>query len=122
MATKTLLTAGAPYTIRLTPDRATLSASPNDLAFVTVEVVDERGVVVTTAAHQVTFNVTGAASLAATGNGDPQNTFSPQSACQPVHWGVAMAVLRPRLGQTGSVLLVARAQGLVEATVALKVE
>lgn len=69
-APQTLQTADRPAAIRLTADRTRLTADGQDLAFVTVELVDRRGNVIPTADQQLTLRVTGAGSLAAVANGN----------------------------------------------------
>ena len=66
----TLTTAGEPAAIRLTADRSQLKADSQDLAFVTVEVVDREGRLVPTADNQLTFKVEGAGTFMAAGNAD----------------------------------------------------
>ncbi len=48
-----LRTAGAPNTLRLTPDKTVITADGKSLAFVTVEVVDTQGVLVPGAANLI---------------------------------------------------------------------
>jgi beta-galactosidase len=64
-------TAGAPASLRLTPDRATIAADGEDLAVVSVEVRDARGRIVPTAETQVTFALEGGGAILGVGNGDP---------------------------------------------------
>ena len=66
-----LKTAGAPAGIRLTPDQTVLKADGQDLAHITVEVVDANGTVVPEAANLIKFTVTGAGANAGVDNGDP---------------------------------------------------
>ena len=67
---KTLRTAGKPARLMLEAERTTLAADGNDLAFVTVSLVDNNGTLIPDAANQLTFDVTGAASYKAACNGD----------------------------------------------------
>ncbi len=69
-------TAGAPAALRISvkdsmPGPEGLIADCSDVALVQVEVVDSAGVVVPYASDEVTFTVTGPATLGGTGNGDP---------------------------------------------------
>ena len=68
---KTVKTAGKPYAIKCSVDRSALSATGEDLAFVTVTVVDKAGNPVPTASNLVKMKVTGAGSFEAVANGDP---------------------------------------------------
>ena len=62
-------TAGAPYEIRLTPDRSEMDANGKSLIFVTVEVVDKDGNLCPHAENQIFFDVEGAATIAGVDNG-----------------------------------------------------
>ena len=62
-------TAGAPYEIRLTPDRSEMNANGKSLIFVTVEVVDKDGNLCPHAENQIFFDVEGAATIAGVDNG-----------------------------------------------------
>ena len=76
VASKTLSTAGPPHTLRLSVDRATITASRNDLAYVTIDVIDAAGVVCAESAASVAVTVAGPGELAAMGSGDPTGASS----------------------------------------------
>jgi beta-galactosidase len=63
-------TAGKPHQLILEPDITTLKANGEDLAFVTVSVVDKNGIPCPTATNQLKFEVTGKGSFKAACNGD----------------------------------------------------
>lgn len=63
-------TAGNPYKLVLEPDVTTLKANGEDLAFVTVSVVDKNGIPCPTATNQLKFEVAGKGSFRAACNGD----------------------------------------------------
>lgn len=69
-AEKEIKTAGKPYQLILDPDVKTLKANGEDIAFVTVSVVDKKGIPCPTATHQLDFKVTGAGEYRAACNGD----------------------------------------------------
>ena len=62
-------TAGAPYEIRLTPDRNEMDADGKSLIFVTVEVVDKDGNLCPHAENQIFLELEGAATIAGVDNG-----------------------------------------------------
>ncbi|MCF7972480.1 MAG: DUF4982 domain-containing protein, partial [Phycisphaerae bacterium] len=64
----TFQTTGQAVALRLTPDRSTIEAGRNDLAYVTVEIVDEHGSVVPHGISKVHFEITGPGELAAVAN------------------------------------------------------
>lgn len=115
-AKTTLKTSGAPKRIKLTADRATIRASRNDLAYVTVEVVDEDGQRVPDAEVMVRFTVSGAGELAAQGSGSPNDPAGFQTPMRKTFQGRCLAILRPA-GGDGDIRLKAEADGLEPATV-----
>jgi len=68
--TKQISTAEEPYQIKLEADRTKLMADGNDLAFVTVSVVDRQGRPCPTATNQLQFKVKGEGTYRAACNGD----------------------------------------------------
>ena len=68
--TTSIRTAGDPKMINLSADRTALKANADDLAFITVSLVDENGVMVPTADDLMEFSVSGNGSFKATCNGD----------------------------------------------------
>jgi beta-galactosidase len=64
-------TTGAPAAVRATADRTELRADGEDVAVVTVAVVDAQGRVVPTASVPVAFTLAGAGRILGVGNGDP---------------------------------------------------
>ncbi|WP_457447843.1 beta-galactosidase GalA [Roseateles sp. P5_E4] len=71
VTTQTVATTGDGTAVRLTVDRARLRAGGDDVALVTVNVVDREGRVVPTASHRVAFETSGPVRLIGMGNGDP---------------------------------------------------
>ena len=110
-----LVTAGVPTALRLSADRIHLKAGdPNDLSYVTIEVVDSTGVVVPTAAVPVSLSLSTATtttttttttssspldlpalSIEAVGSGDPSDPSSFTANNRTTWRGRAIAVLRP---------------------------
>ena len=70
VAEKEIKTAGKPHKIVLDPDSKTLKANGEDLAYVTVSVVDKNGIPCPTATNQLTFEVEGSGVYRAACNGD----------------------------------------------------
>ena len=63
-------TAGKPKKLLLEPERGTIKADGNDLAYITVSLVDKNGTLCPNAANRLQFTVTGAGSYKAACNGD----------------------------------------------------
>ncbi len=63
-------TAGKPKRLVLEPERKTIKADGNDLAYITVSLVDKNGTLCPDAANRLEFSVTGAGTYRAACNGD----------------------------------------------------
>ena len=67
---KTVKTAGKPHRLQLDADRSTLSADGNDLAFITVSLIDKNGTLLPDADDDLEFAVEGAGIFRGVCNGD----------------------------------------------------
>ena len=89
-----LLTAGEPARLRLTPDRTVMSADGQSLTFVTIEVVDKDGTPVPEAAISCEAIVKGAGQLLAFASADLKDT-EPYTSPRVTTWkGRALLVVR----------------------------
>jgi beta-galactosidase len=113
-----LTTSGKPKSIRLVADRKTINANRNDLAYVTVEVIDENGHVVPDATIPVQFVITGQGELAGVGNANPADMASFKQPRRKTFRGRCLVILRPR-GKAGSISLEASAAGLEKARITI---
>lgn len=113
-------TAGAAARLALEADRAAIRADGQDLAFVTVRVLDRDGRLVPRAANRVRFEVSGPAEVAATDNGDATSLEPFRSPERNAFNGMALAILRGKPGEGGKITLRARSEGLQGAEVTLK--
>jgi beta-galactosidase len=116
-----LVTAGAPHHIVLTPDRAILAADGQDLASVTVQVVDAQGRPVFGAGSDVEVQVSGPGELAALDTGDLRDISPVAANHRKVYEGRALAMVRAGV-EMGKVTVRVAAPGLVAAEVALTVK
>ncbi|MGE5446827.1 MAG: glycoside hydrolase family 2 TIM barrel-domain containing protein [Bacteroidales bacterium] len=119
--TKVLKTTGAPAAVRLTADRSSISASRNDLSYVTVEIVDAEGQLVPDAQLPVQFKVEGAGTLAAVENGNPTDMKSFTTPQVNSFKGRCLAILRPN-GKAGEIKLKAESAGLSAGEVAVQLK
>lgn len=115
-----LKTAGRPAKLRLSTDRQTLRPDRNDLAYVTLEVQDESGSLVPDATVHVSFEITGAGELAATGTANPKDVRSFRQPRLVTYHGKCLAIVRPA-GPSGNIALTAKSPGLAPARIVLKV-
>jgi beta-galactosidase len=89
-----LRTAGKPAAVLLKVDRPRLPTTWDDVAYVTAEVVDDHGVVVPSAANQITFAVTGPGAVVAVDNQDINSHESFQGTVRSAYQGRCIAIVR----------------------------
>ncbi|UCG55992.1 MAG: DUF4982 domain-containing protein [Phycisphaerales bacterium] len=116
----TMRTAGEPAAIRLTPDREELSATGEDLCYVLVEALDEKGTLCPLAEDFVRFKVDGPAEIAGVGNGNPLSLEPFRADHRRLFHGKAMLILRTKEQQYGRVRVTAQSNGLRTAEIALR--
>jgi len=117
-----LTTTGKPVAIRLIADRSTIKADPNDLSYVSAEIVDEKGNVVPYIDDiEITYALTGNATIAGVGNGSFDDASSFQQNHKKVYQGKGLAIIRPD-GKTGTATLTASAKGLKDDVVKIVIK
>lgn len=116
VATKIFKTTGKPASIRMIADRKTFSANRNDLAYITVEIVDDAGNVVPNANVKVSLSATGDGELIASGNAAPDDMESFRNPVCKTFNGRCLAIIRP-FTKAGSITLSAESAGLPNSTV-----
>ena len=119
-AEKTIRTAGAPARIVLKADRSSISSKGEDLAFVTVSVVDKDGNACATATNKMKFHVTGAAKFRAACNGDATSLVPFNSTEMPLFSGELVVVVEGT--KHGTATLSVSTEGLPMATLPITVE
>jgi beta-galactosidase len=118
VARHALRTAGQPAKLRLTPDRPSIRADGCDLSFVTVEVLDAKGVLHPNAANEISFAVRGPGRIIGIGNGDPASEESFQAGKRKAYNGRCLVVVQStRRG--GKINLTAASAGLASAKAAI---
>lgn len=118
--TKRIETTDAPARLVLTPDRNAIAADGSDVVVIDVSSVDAKGRHVPTAANLVKFSVTGG-QIIGVGNGDPSCHESDKGHERSLFNGYAQVIVQaPR--QPGEIRLVAQAEGLTPAEVAIVCE
>jgi beta-galactosidase len=104
----------------LSPDRNRLAAIGEDLCYILVEAVDEKGALCPLADNLVRFKVTGPAEIAAVGNGNPLSLEPFQADYRKLFYGKAMLILRTIAGPGGKIQVSAESVGLQGANVAVQ--
>jgi beta-galactosidase len=111
-ARDTVQTAGEAAALNLQPDRASIRADGFDLAFITVRITDQDGVLAPRADHRLEFKIEGPGEIIATDNGDP-TSFEPFPApARKAFSGLCLVIVRAKPGQAGRIRVTATGQGL----------
>jgi beta-galactosidase len=119
VARDTLDTVGEPVRLRLTADKAVLSADGEALSFVTVEAVDASGRIRTDNSSKVHFSIRGAGTIAAVGNGDGQSLESYQNDEFNLFQGRAL-VIAQSTRKSGQIELSVTADGMHSQTLTIE--
>ncbi len=119
--TEEVRTAGSPAAIRLTIDRGSIAADSRDVAHVTVEIVDDSGIIVPIADNLVRFAIEGEGRLIGVGNGNSRDHDSFQADQRRAFNGLCLAIVQVSR-EPGKIRLVARAEGLEEASIEIEVQ
>jgi beta-galactosidase len=108
-----LQTAGSPVSAKLSVDRPQVTANGEDLAYVTIDLVDTNGtpVYVQGSDRDVRVTVTGSGTLAGIGNGNPRDASSFQSGIRKTFHGRLVAVVRAGT-EAGPIIINVDADGL----------
>ncbi len=116
-----LITAGKPQKLQLSPDSRTLRANGQDVCQIEFSVTDEKGVRVPDADHLVRFYVSGPARILAVGNGDPANHENETDAVHNAWQGRGLAVVQA-LNESGTVRITASSPGLEDSRIQIEIK
>ncbi len=119
VAEKEIKTSGKPHQLVLESDITTLKANGEDLAFVTVSVVDENGIPCPTATNQLKFEVTGNGRYRAACNGDATSLEQFHLPTMKLFSG-KLVVLVQSTKEAGDITLTVSGEGLESSSLQLK--
>jgi len=111
---KAIFTAGKTYRIELGPDRDIISADGCDLSFVTVRILDEKGVQVPGADNLVRFMVRGEGRIAGVDNGYQASVEPFQADYRKAFNGMCLLIVQSEK-TAGQIEIIAESDGLVTA-------
>jgi beta-galactosidase len=117
-----LRTAGEPLQIKLSADRTSIKPDGQDLSYVTVELVDARGVRNPKAENLVEFTLEGPGAIVGVGNSNPVSTESYQQPRRKAWQGRCLVIIKSDFksgGRAGRIVLKASARGLRPATLVI---
>lgn len=118
-ATDVVKTTGAAVQLKLATDRTELRADGRDLAFVTVTVADQAGLLVPRTHQLVQFALSGPGEIVAVGNGDAASHEPFIAQQRKAFNGLCLVVIRTQRGQAGTLKLTAQADSLRGADITL---
>lgn len=113
-------TTGSPAGLRTSVDSSQIKSNGKDLSFLTVEVIDDNGLVVPNAQNKISFEVDGPGEIVATDNGDPTNMTPFPSNIRDAFNGKALVIIRALKGKAGDIRITARSPGLGNSDVTIK--
>lgn len=111
VAEKTIRTAGAPASLKLTVDRTEIMADGYEMAFVSVEVLDKDGNLCPYADNDVKFNVKGPGKIAGVDNGSPITLERFKADHRKAFHGKCLVIVQ-NIGKAGTVHVEASSDGL----------
>lgn len=118
-ASESVRTAGKPYALRLECDRDSIARDGEDLAYVTVSVVDKDGNIVPSDTREVFASVSGAGEFCAIANGDPCSLEMFHHPHMHLFAGKLTVIVRSKANADGPILLKVNAKGLKAAEMEL---
>ncbi|MBN1184570.1 MAG: DUF4982 domain-containing protein [Bacteroidales bacterium] len=110
-------TTGEPSRLGVVADRSRIRADGNDLAFITVKIIDKDGMTVPLSDNLIQFTIEGPGEIVGTDNGDPNDFVSFTSKARKAFSGLALVIIRSTKGNSGTITLVAKSEGLKEGQV-----
>ncbi len=113
-------TAGAPAAVKLEYDGRRIKADGDDIAYVSVSIVDENGNLCPLDASEVTFSVTGPGTFRACANGDPTCIEPFQGPSMHAFNGRLTAIVQSSSTEAGKIYLHATSPGLKDATLIIR--
>jgi beta-galactosidase len=117
---KEIKTAGEPSKIHLTSDRKEIKADGYDLSFITVDILDEKGVLAPNADNLVNFEISGPGKIVGVDNGY-QASWESFKANQRKAWKGKCLVIVQSTDEKGKIKLSAKSEGLTESEVEILV-
>lgn len=115
-------TTDIPAMLKAEADRNSIKADGSDLAFITVNITDKKGLRVPDSDNLVRFRVEGPGEIAATDNGDPSDMTEFPSFQRKAFGGRVLVIVRSKDRERGTIILKAESEGLKEALIRISCE
>lgn len=120
-AENTVKTTGEVAALDLIADRCAIQADGDDLAYVTVRLVDAEGLLVPRSKHRIDFEIEGAGRIVATANGDATDHTVFASQSRRAFNGLCLVIVQPKKDGSGQIRLTAKAADLPPKTICLNI-
>ena len=121
VATSQLTTAQNPSKIKLSADRAAIKADGQDLSYITVELVDEKGIRHPKAEDLLKFSITGPGIIVGVGNANPMSLESYQLPERKAWQGRCLVIVKSTKKE-GKITLSASADGITSSQLTITAE
>jgi beta-galactosidase len=121
VATSQLTTAQNPSKIRLSADRAAIKADGQDLSYITVELVDEKGIRHPKAEDLLKFSIKGPGIIVGVGNANPMSLESYQLQERKAWQGRCLVIVKSTKKE-GKITLSASADGITSSQLTITAE
>jgi beta-galactosidase len=121
-ADATVRTTGEAKALKLESYRnqTSIKSDGNDLAFISLTVVDEKGDMVPTATNNISFSVSGPGEIVTTDNGDPTDMVAFPSKDRKAFAGLALAIIRANPGASGPITIRATTKDLQSSEITIQ--
>jgi beta-galactosidase len=117
-AADSVRTAGTPARVVLTPDKNSMKADGEGLAFITADIMDANGVLCPRAGNSVSFSITGPGTIVGVDNGNSLDHSAYKTNVRQAFNGKSMAIVQ--IGTTaGTITVTATSGGLTAGTAAI---
>jgi beta-galactosidase len=120
-ASDSVKTTGEATFLDLSADRRQISSKDDDLAFITLKIVDDEGMLVPRTHSLIKFEIIGPGEIVATDNGDATSFVPFQNHEREAYNGMALAIVKAKPGSAGSFTVKAKANGLGEAIIEISI-
>jgi beta-galactosidase len=111
-------TADKPSKLKLTADRSTIKADANDLSFVTVDILDEKGTLAPNANNEIHFSLKGNGKIVGVCSGDPVS-HEPYKGTKHTALNGKCLVIVQSSDKSGRMELTAKASGIKPSTIVI---
>jgi beta-galactosidase len=118
---KEIKTAGNPSQLKLTADRSTIKADKNDLSFITVDILDDKGTIAPNANNEINFSLKGNGKIVGVCSGDPVSHEPYKGTKHTALAGKCLVIVQSG-DQSGRLELTAKANGLKQSTIVITAE